>query len=118
MKQLVHESAVRSSRYESLGKFAWSNSNASFVLSMLLWFSSTRIVVWLSSLLTDFLIFSSMRILVLLSVGGFLKFSKNFNFNYKFGTHSFSAYLHIFVKYILYSSSIVAMSMCLSGFRL
>ena len=38
IKQLVHTSAVRSSRYEALGRFGYASSNsyASFVLSKLL----------------------------------------------------------------------------------
>ena len=48
------------------------------------------LVVWLSSLVSAVVCFSSMRFLVVLSVSGFLKFSKNLNLNSKFGRHSFS----------------------------
>ena len=49
------------------------------------------------------LFFSSMRFLVLLSVRGLLKFSKNFNLNIKVGRHSFS--VNLFISKVIFFRS-------------
>ena len=48
-------------------------------------------------------VFSSMRFLVLLSVSGFLKFSKNLNSSSKFGRHSFS--VNLFISKVFFPST-------------
>lgn len=76
-----------------------------FSFSMLVWFSLARTVVWLSSLVSA-IFFSSKRFLVLLSTRSFLKFSKNLNFNPKFGRHSFS--LNLFISKVIFFVARVA----------
>ena len=73
----------------------------SFSFATLVRFSSARTVFWLSFLVSAILFFSSMRLLVLLSVSGFLKLSKNFNFNSIFGRHSFS--VNMFISKVIFS---------------
>ena len=72
-----------------------------FPFPAFIWFSSARTVDWLSSLVSGILFLSSTRFLVLLSASGFLISSKNFNFNSKFGRHSFSK--NLFISKLMFS---------------